>query len=586
MNVNEEVRAVVRTERLCYIETGMNDTLWIMKPERPEASTLAAALDLPLPLAAVLANRGLLDADAARSFLFGSLEGLHDPYLMKGMSAAVARVERAIKDREKILIFGDYDVDGVLSVVMLYKALRSLGAEVDYFIPERLTDGYGIKAHHVDVPVERGTNLVISVDCGVKAVEFTNQARARGVEVIITDHHRPGDELPEAVAILNPVLEDSGYPDRDLAGVGVVFKFIQALLEKAGQPAGLPHYMKLVSIGTVADVAELKGENRIFVKQGLKGLRNVSNTGLRSLIDACGLTGRRISESDLGFRLGPRINAAGRMGKAELAVRLFFTDTVEEALGLVRELEDLNSRRQRTEERIFEEAKERVEARDLDRRYRCLILGSEEWHRGVIGIVASKLKDHFHRPVVLFSYQDGKAFGSGRSISECALIEFFDACRAHFLSYGGHRLAAGCTLVRENIPPFKAAMNALAEDRISDEDLQRKLRVDASLDLAAIDQRFLDIYALLVPFGVGNPKPVFVTQGAALVGEPQTIRRKHLKLLVRQSGRLFEALAWERADWASGLRRGDRLDLAYTISIAEYLGRPKTSLVLEDIKAR
>ncbi len=564
----------------------MNDTMWVIKPERPETAALAADLDLPLPLAAVLANRGLLDAQAAQTFLFGSLEGLHDPYLMKGMAAAVERVGRAIRDQEKILIFGDYDVDGVLSVVMLYKALQSLGAEVDYFIPERLTDGYGIKAHHADIPIERGTRLVISVDCGVKAVEFTAQARARGVDVIITDHHRPGERLPEAVAILNPVLEDSGYPDRDLAGVGVVFKLIQALLEKAGKTAGLPHYMKLVSIGTVADVAELRGENRIFVKQGLKGLGNVSNTGLRSLIEACGLTGRRISESDLGFRIGPRINAAGRMGKAELAVRLFFADTVEEALDLVRELEDLNSRRQRTEERIFEAAKERVEARDLDRRYRCLILGSEDWHRGVIGIVASKLKDYFHRPVVLFSYQDGKAFGSGRSISECALIEFFDACREHFLSYGGHRLAAGCTLVRENVAGFKAAMNALAEARISDEDLRRKIRVDSALDLAAIDTRFLDIYALLVPFGVGNPKPVFVTDGAELVGEPQTIRGKHLKLLVRQSGRLIEALAWERADWALRLRRGERLDLAFTISTTEYLGRPKTSLVLEDIKGR
>jgi len=564
----------------------MDDTLWVMKPGRPEAAELAAALDLPLPLAAVLANRGLLDVPAARTFLFGSLEGLHDPYLMKGMSAAVERIERAIREHEKILIFGDYDVDGVLSVVMLHKALRSLGAEVDYFIPERLTDGYGIKAHHVDVPVERGTGLVISVDCGIKAVEFVAQARSRGVEVIVTDHHLPGDRLPEAVALLNPVLEDSGYPDRDLAGVGVAFKLIQALLEKAGQPAGLPHYMKLVAIGTVADVAELRGENRIFVKQGLKGLRTVSNTGLRSLIDACGLKGRPISEGDLGFRLGPRINAAGRMGKVELAVRLFFTDTVEEALDLVRELEDLNSRRQRTEERIFEEAKERVEARDLHRRYRCLILGSEDWHRGVIGIVASKLKDRFHRPVVLFSYQDGKAFGSGRSISECALIELFDACQTHFLSYGGHRLAAGCTLLRENVPSFKAAMNALAADRITDEDLQRKLRVDASLDLAAIDTRFLDIYTLLVPFGVGNPKPVFVTEDVEVVGEPQTIRRKHLKLLVRRSGRVFEALAWERADWAPRVRRGARLDLAYAISTTEYLGQPKTSLILEDIKTR
>ncbi|MFO7733540.1 MAG: single-stranded-DNA-specific exonuclease RecJ, partial [Candidatus Aminicenantes bacterium] len=424
----------------------MNTSIWVVSPPSAEADALAQALGVPLSIARVLVNRKILTEEEARSFLFGGLDSMHDPYLMKGMARAVERIHEAIGKSEKILIFGDYDVDGVLSTVMLMKALRSLGAEVDYFIPERLTDGYGLKADHVSVPVERGAGLVISVDCGIKAVEFTARAAEKGIDVIVTDHHRPGDTLPDAVAVLDPVLEDSGYPDPGLAGVGVAFKLIQALLERAGKGAQLPHYMKLVSIGTVADVAALKGENRLFVKHGLKGLSSVANTGLRSLIEACGLANRKISESDLGFRLGPRINAAGRMGQTDLAVRLFFSETSEESAALVRKLDELNGLRQRTEEKIFNEARDKVEDKGLDGRYKCLVLGSEAWHRGVIGIVASKLKDHFHRPVLLFAYEDGKAHGSGRSVSDVPLIELLDECRHLFLSYGGHKYAVGCTL--------------------------------------------------------------------------------------------------------------------------------------------
>jgi len=562
----------------------MNSSIWIVTPARPEAETLAAELGISLTIAQVLVNRKILTSEAAHRFLHGNLDGLHDPYLMKGMAEAVARIRKAVDRHERILIFGDYDVDGVLSVVMLFKALQSLGADVEYYIPERLKDGYGIKGHHAEIPVQRGTGLVISVDCGVKAVEFTAEARKRGVDVIITDHHRPGDVLPEAVAILDPVLEDSGYPDKDLAGVGVTFKLIQALLEKAGKSTALPHYMKLVCIGTVADVAELKGENRLFVKYGLQGLGNVSNTGLKSLIEACGLSHRRISEGDLGFRIGPRINAAGRMGMTDLAVRLFFCDSAEESLALVQQLEDLNSKRQRTEEKIFEQAKARVEERDLCRKYKCLVLGSADWHRGVIGIVASKLKDCFHRPVILFTYEDGKAVGSGRSISDVPLIDLLDACRDLFLSYGGHRLAVGCTLPLERMADFKKTLNALAEARIGEEDLKRRIRIDAAVSFSTIDGAFLEQFGLLVPFGVGNPKPLFMTERVEVLSDPQILQRKHLKFLARQDGRLFEVVGWDKADWSHILRRGSRPDLAYSLLLSEYLGEQRVSLSLEDLK--
>lgn len=563
----------------------MDEARWILGPERPESGALGAELGLPLPLARVLANRGVSDAAAGRAFLFGGLETLHDPMLMNGMAAAVERIERAVRDRERILVFGDYDVDGVLSVVMTVKALRSIGGEADYFIPERLLDGYGIKERHVEVAAERGARLVVSVDCGIKAVAFVERAREKGIDVVVTDHHRPGEALPAAAAVLDPVLEDSGYPDRDLAGVGVVYKLIQTLLGRAGRGASAAHYLKLVALGTVADVAALRGENRVFVKSGLRTIGEAVNPGLKALLESSAVAGRRVNEGDLGFRLGPRLNAAGRMGRSDLAVRLFFSDSEAECRSIVAELESLNGQRQRTEEKILEEARGMVEAGGLDRKYRCLILGSEGWHRGVIGIVASKLKDIYHRPVVLFAYEDGRACGSGRSIPECALIELFDACRELFLTYGGHRLAAGCTLARENMPAFRAAMNELAEARLPDEALRRKLRLDSPLELGAVDATFLDFYRLLPPFGVGNPKPVFLASGAEAAAEPRILKNKHLKALVRQDGRAFEALAWGRADWAPRFRPGARLDLAFTLDLSEYLGRPRTCLVLDDIRA-
>jgi single-stranded-DNA-specific exonuclease len=562
----------------------MNSAIWVVSPPRPEADVLAQALSLPPALARVLVNRKILTEEAARAFLFGDLSTLHNPYLMKGMERAVARIEAAIAKGEKILVFGDYDVDGVLSTVMLVKALRSLGATVEYFIPERLTDGYGIKDEHVEIPVQKGAGLVISVDCGIKAVEFTARAKDKGIDVIITDHHRPGETLPDAVAVLNPVLADSGYPEGNLAGVGVAFKLIQALLEKSGKAAGLPHYMKLVSIGTVADVAELKGENRVFVKHGLKGLRNVSNMGLRSLIEASGLGNRKISEGDLGFRLGPRINAAGRMGMTDLAVRLFFSESSLESDELVQKLDALNAQRQKTEEKIFNDARGRIEERGLDKKYKCLILGSPDWHRGVTGIVASKLKDRFNRPVVLFVYEDGKAHGSGRSIPDVPLIDLLDDCRHLFLSYGGHRLAVGCTLPTERMAAFKEALNPLAEARITEDNLTRKIKIDGPLEFAAVDDRFLESFALLLPFGVGNAKPMFVAENVEVISDPQVLQRKHLKFLARQNGRVLEVLGWDKAELRHVVRRGSRISMAFSLMMSEYLGEQKVSLSIEDLK--
>jgi single-stranded-DNA-specific exonuclease len=564
----------------------MRKSIWVLRPENEHARTLAKELGIPLEIAQILMNRNITEAQDVQQFLFGTLDNLNDPFLMDGMQEAVSRIQKAISAGERIFIFGDYDVDGILSVVVLTKALKSLGAEVEYFIPDRLKQGYGMKGKYIDNVLQRNASLVISVDCGIKAVDFVNRAKEYGIDVIITDHHQPGPTLPEAQAVLNPVVGSSKYPDRTLAGIGVVFKLIQALLESERKTAQLPHYLKLVSIGTIADVAALKGENRLFVKFGLEQLEHVHNVGLKSLIEICGLLGRRITVGDVGFRIGPRINAAGRLGLTDLAVRLFFSESASESEELVGQLDRLNAERQKIEGRIFQQSMSRIKEKGLHEKYKLLILGCEEWHRGVIGIVASKLKDTFHQPIILFSYKREKASGSGRSIQEFPLIDCLDETNRFLLTYGGHVLAVGCELMRDEMDAFKKAANAYADTHLSEDDLKKKIHIDAKLDFNNIGTRFLDNMQLLSPFGVGNPKPIFLTEMAEVIAQPKTLNGKHSKFLLKQNGKMFEALGWGRSDWAKQAQRGDLVDLVYSFQFSHYLGEVRLNLSLEDIKIR
>ena len=562
----------------------MNETVWILNPISEKARNLSAAVDIPIETAQILVNRGIDHAGQVHSFLHGTMSDLHDPFLMNGMRDAVRRIKKAISNHEKILIFGDYDVDGILSVVILSKALESLGGKVDFFIPDRLKEGYGLKEKYIDLVEQRNARVVISVDCGVKALAFVEKAGQRGIDVIITDHHLPGTSLPKALAILNPAIPGSGYPFKKLAGVGVVFKLIQALFEGESQSSQLPHYLKLVSMGTVADIAELKDENRIFVKLGLKGLEDVKNIGLQKLMDSCGIKGRSVSVGDVGFRIGPRINAAGRMGMTDLAVHLFFSDSPQEIEDITLQLDRLNMQRQKIEEKVFNQAKDLVEQRALDKRYKLLVLGCEEWHRGVIGIVASKIKDVFYRPVILFAYEDGKAFGSGRSIRDFSLIDCLDKNKDHFNNYGGHTMAVGCELAHKEMANFKDHINTYAQTRITNEQLKRKINIDARVDFTDINLAILEILSILSPFGMGNPKPVFLTEKAEIVAPPKKIQGRHSKFLVQKNGKIFESIAWRKSEWADELNAGDRVDLVYSLMTSEYLGEERVTLSLEDIK--
>lgn len=562
----------------------MENAAWLLPKFDHRILGFASELGLSQETAQILYNRGIRNKQEAEKFLFPSIEDWSDPYQMEGMEDAVQRIEEAVRKQQKILVFGDYDVDGILSVVILMKALESMGGRVEYFIPDRLEDGYGMKTKHLKMVLERKIGLVISVDCGIKAVLFTEEAKAKGVDVIITDHHQPGLELPRAVAVLNPALENSRYPDKNLAGVGVVFKLIQALLEKRNKGNVLSHYLKLVSIGTIADVAELRGENRIFVKQGLEGLKAVSNKGLRSLLSVCGLGCGDVTTGDVGFRIAPRLNAAGRMGKVDLSVDLFRVKDDEKSIAIAAHLNKLNSLRQKAEIKIFDQALEKIEKNRLNKKYKFLVLGSQHWHKGVIGIVASRLKDIYYRPVLLFSYENGKAVGSGRSIQDFSLIDCIRNSSQFCLGFGGHPLAVGCEVSQKQFDDFRKNLNHYAEKEINKAALKRKIKIDAEIDFKRINHSFLEETNLLQPHGVGNPKPVFLSRKVLIASRPAVLKEKHSKFMVKKEGRNLEAVGWGRKDWVKYFAGGDWADIVYSLSSTEYLGEKRLNLVLHDIR--
>ncbi len=555
---------------------------WIIRPLNPLADKLAQELNLPQPIARVLVNRGFQEAKKAELFLKGSLKEIPSPFLFADMERSLDRIEMAIEKKEKILIFGDYDADGILALVMLYQTLRSLGAEVDYYIPDRIKEGYGVKESHLPLITARQARLVITVDCGIKSNQFVSRAQASGIDVIITDHHQPGGTIPPAYAVLNPHLPGSGYPDCHLAGVGVAFKLIQALLARKNKESLLPHYTKLVAIGTITDVVPLLGENRILVRQGLESLKEAKNLGLRHLLSVCGLQGGRITENDIGYRVGPRLNAAGRMASANLAVRLFLTEAEDEARRISELLDELNAERQTAEEKILLQALARIQEGALTEKYRVLLLGCETWHRGIIGIVAARLKEQFNRPVILFHYDSDLAYGSGRSINSFSLIQALRECEDLFEEFGGHHHAAGCVLRRERVPDLKRALNHLAASWLKEEDLRPTLIIDDSLRFGEISRTFYELYSLLPPFGPGNPRPLFLFSGVKVISKPQILTNNSAKIRLRQDGRVLEAVIWAMPDSSEAIREGALLEVVASLQPTKFWGEETFLLSVED----
>ena len=563
---------------------------WDLQPcDDPASERLAAVLGIAPIVARLLCQRGLGDPETAQRFLNPSLDHLHDPLLLADMRVAVDRIMAAIERKERIAIHGDYDVDGITSTVILRRALEMLGADVVHFIPERLKDGYGLQPVAIERLHADGVALVVSVDCGIRGAEAARRARELGVDLIITDHHEPDAELPPALAVINPKRRDCSYPDKYLAGVGVALKLVQALCRRADRDGWMPGFIKVAAIGTLADVVPLVGENRVIAKLGLDLLtRGPHKIGLRSLLDISGLTGKTIDSYHISFLLAPRVNAAGRMSTPDIATRLLLAADeamAEEVRQLAMTLDGENLKRQEEEADILAAAKKIVQT-DPDIGARSvLVVAGDGWHRGVIGIVASKLVDAFHRPAIVLSVEDGVAHGSCRSISKFDMLGALERCAHLFMRFGGHRQAAGLALEASRIKELRLAVNAVADETLGPDDLMPRLRIDGDLTFRGITGDVAYGVASLAPFGAGNPRPVFAARRVEIIDGPRKLKERHLKMALKQDGRIFRAIAWraaERHDYLTEHKAA--LDVAFSLEQNQYNGETFVELTLADLR--
>ena len=558
--------------------------------EDAPAIALSRELGVSPVTARLLCIRGLGAPDDARRFLSPRIDDLHDPFRLAGMSVAVDRILRAIGSKERIAIHGDYDVDGVTSTVILRRALELLGADVVHFIPERLRDGYGLQPATIDRLQQDGVRLIISVDCGIRADEAATRARELGIDLIITDHHEPGVELPHALAIINPKRHDCTYPDKNLAGVGVALKLVQALCTCTGHANWLPAFVKVAAIGTLADVVPLTGENRIIAKLGLGMLsKGPHKVGLRALLEVCGLMGREIDGYHIGFVVAPRVNAAGRMSTPDIAARLLLAadETMgEEARALAGQLDAENLRRQQEEADIVSETKKIVET-DLEVGSRTVIVvAGEGWHRGVIGIVASKLVDAFHRPAIVISTDGDLAHGSCRSIPSFNMLAALESCAELMSKFGGHKQAAGLTLETSRIRELRARINDFADVCLTPDDLRPRLWIDGSLTFRSINEQVVSELSTLAPFGAGNPCPIFRTSRVEIVDGPRRLKDRHLKMAFKQDGRILRGVAWRASERESFVAEHlAAIDLAFSLENDMYNGERYLQLSVADFRA-
>ena len=557
--------------------------------DETQASTLASVLGIDPVIARLLVLRGIAGPEEAERFLHPSLDHLHDPFQLVDLPQAVDRLLRAIDRGERIAVHGDYDVDGVTSTVILRRLLELLGADVVHFIPDRIKDGYGLEPAAIERLAAQRVSVVVSVDCGIRSGAAATRARELGLDLVVTDHHEPDATLPPALAVINPKRPDCPYPDKNLAGVGVALKLVQALCQRTDHTRWMPGFIKMAALGTVADVVPLQGENRVIAKLGLDQLsRGPHTTGLRALLDSTGLLGQTLTSFHVAFRLAPRINAAGRMSTPDLATRLLLLadeGRTAEARSLAEQLETENVRRQEEEAVILAAARRRVDTDPDVGAHAMLVVWGEDWHRGVIGIVASKLVDAFHRPAIVLAVDGDLAYGSGRSIPGFDLLGALEHCGDLFTRFGGHRHAAGLTMETGRLKELRSRITRFADDRLGPDELTPRLRVDDRLPLTAITPAVLDGLRAMEPFGAGNPRPVFHTGPVELASGPRVMKSRHLSMMVRQDQRIFRAVAWrmaERADFVT--RHGAALDVAFNLTENQYRGEHTIELSVADIR--
>jgi single-stranded-DNA-specific exonuclease len=550
---------------------------WVLPsaPDEAAVAALASELHLPPVICELLLRRGYDTPESAKRYLRPRLEQLHDPALMLGMNTAVERLVRAIRERERIVIHGDYDVDGMCSTTVLLRTIRRLGGDALPFIPRRIEDGYDLTLAGVSAAIEANAKVLVTCDCGTNALAPVEVACNAGIDVIISDHHLPSGPLPSCLAVLNPKREGCDYPDKDLAAVGIAFKLSLALTRAmGGSEDDVFRLLDLVALATIADVAPLRGENRVLARAGLKVMKESPNQGIRALIRASGLERKPLNAGRIGFILAPRLNAVGRLGHALRGVELLMSENEHEANAIARELEELNRHRQDVDRKTLARARELIEALDLDATH-GIVLAEDGWHPGVIGIVASRLIEEHGRPVLLIALDGNEGKGSGRSISAFDLHAALAECRDLLVRFGGHRAAAGVTVARDKIPELARRFNEIALAQLTVDDLVAELRVDLELPISGAT---LELEALLrhfEPFGPSNPTPVIVSRGVRLAAPPRVMGDGHLKLRLQTDTGEIEAIGWGMASLASELDVSMPFDIAYRLERDDWNGVPR-----------
>lgn len=576
---------------------GYCEKQWVIRPPDGRSAQLAKSLKISPLLAQVLINRGLTETQSGSIFLRPKLTQLIDPAQMPGIEPAVCRLKQAVINKEKITVYGDYDVDGITGVAILWQLLTLLGADVDYYIPHRIDEGYGLNAEAVRTLAKSGSKLLVTVDCGVTAYSSAELAEQLGLDLIITDHHQPDSELPKAVAIVHPALKKS-YPNQNSAGAMVAFKLAWAIANEFNSGRKLEPRLRqfmlnatsLAAMGTVADIVDLRGENRVLTSFGLKALPECKLSGIQALIESAGLTGHRLDSFHIGFRLAPMLNAAGRMGHARLAVELLTSEKPIRSMQIAEYLKEQNKQRQQYERRIFKQACEMIVERNLhhpDRK--SIVLANENWHTGVIGIVASRIVDKFYRPTIMInvgSVENGIAQGSARSIHGFCLLSAIKACSQHLITFGGHKMAAGITIETEKIDRFATEFEAYAKQNLNENDVSAKLDIDAVAPLLEFRNEMVSELQMLGPFGEGNPKPIFATKGVRLASPPRRVGsgREHLQLAITDNTAVVRCIGFRFGKLEKKLLEHEFFNVAYQPQLNTYNGNTNVEFVLTDIQ--
>jgi single-stranded-DNA-specific exonuclease len=567
--------------------TPIKEYRWtISEPPDPSiVKKLSDELSIAPSLATILVNRGIDDFEKARRYFRPSEDQFHDPFLMEGMYQAVDRILSARSKGEKISVHGDYDVDGTNGASMLYLFFRELGCDVSYYIPDRIKEGYGISRAGIDHAKEIGTTLLVSIDCGITAVDQVEYARSLGMDVIICDHHEPNDALPKAVAVLDPLKPTCRYPFKSLCGTGVGFKLIQALARTVGTESKVGKYLDFVALATTADIVPLIDENRVFVKMGLEIISTNPRPGIKALLDSAGLRPEAMTTAQVVFVMAPRINAVGRLGDAKRAVELLVTDDYDSAVDFARVLEQENINRRKIDEDVFIHAQQLVEEFLDVESDGAIILHQEQWHPGVVGIVASRMVEKYYRPAIMMTTVDGVAKGSARSIAGFNIYQALKRCEDKLLQFGGHKYAAGLTLEVDRVEEFKEAFNAVVKELLTEDLRTPVITIDAEIDLAELTPKYTRLLRQFAPFGPKNMRPTFVARHVEAMGLPRIVGKNHLRFKIRKNNITFDCIGFNLGHLMERFNRGSKdLDIVFAVDESDFAGAQLPQLKIKDLR--